>query len=153
MSDWDAVVAAVTSALTGDTALGRARLLACWADTGAADHAHRCVLAHYLADLETELDREVAWDRTALTEHAHVRAGDLAAIGIPSARGMLPSLHLNLGDGLLRGGDVSGAGQHLDEGLAACDALGDDGYAAMVRGGLERLGQRVDDARPGSSRA
>ena len=101
MSDWDAVVAAVTSALTGDTALGRARLLACWEDTGAADHAHRCVLAHYLADLETELDREVAWDRTALTEHAHVGDGD----------------------------------------------------AAMVRGGLERLGQRVDDARPGSSRA
>ena len=147
MSDWDAVVAAVTTALTGDKDMGREQLLACWGDTDATDHAHRCVLAHYLADLEAELDREVAWDRTALAEHADVGDADLAAIGIPSARGMLPSLHLNLGDGLLRGGDVSGAGQHLDEGLAACDALGDDGYSAMVRGGLERLRARLDEAR------
>ena len=148
MRDWDAVVAAVTTSLTGDKALGREQLLACWDDTDVTDHAHRCVLAHYLADLETELDREVAWDRTALAEHADVDDGDLAAIGIPSARGMLASLHLNLGDGLLRGGDVSGAADHLEAGLAACDALGDDGYAAMIRSGLRRLGQRLDDARP-----
>lgn len=146
MADWDAVVAAVTTALTGDRDRGREQLLACWTDTVATDHAQRCVLAHYLADLETDLHHEVAWDRAALAEHAHVGDGDLAAIGIPSARGMLPSLHLNLGDGLLRGGDVPGAERHLEAGLAASEALGGDGHAAMIRGGLHRLRDRIDAA-------
>ena len=144
MSQWDAVLAAVTTALTGDAQRGRELLLACWADTTERDHAQRCVLAHYLADLESDLAREVDWDRTALDEHAHVGDGDLAAIGIPSARGLLASLHLNLGDGLLRQGDVAAARSHHVAGLAACAALGDDGYATMIRGGLERLGQRLD---------
>ncbi len=67
----------------------------------------------------------------------------LAVIGIPSARAMAPSLHLNLGDGYLRQGRVDEAGEQLDAGLAAVDGLGDDGYGAMVRGGLDRLAERL----------
>jgi len=145
MTTWDAVLAAVTTALTADRARGREELLACWADTGGGDAAHRCVLAHYLADLEPGLDEEIAWDRAALTHHEKVRDGDLAPVGIPSARAMLPSLHLNLGDGLLRRGDVEPARRHLEAGLAAVDALADDGYGAMVRGGLDRLRARLHD--------
>ena len=69
-SGWDAVLAAVTTALGGEKERGRELLLACWADTGETDHAQRCVLAHYLADLETDLDAEVRWDRVALEQHA-----------------------------------------------------------------------------------
>jgi hypothetical protein len=59
---------------------------------------------------------------------------------------MAPSLHLNLGDGYLRQGRVAQARVQLDAGLAAADALGDDGYGALVRGGLERLAQRLASA-------
>ena len=144
-SGWDAVLAAVTTALGGEQERGRVLLLACWADTGEADHAQRCVLAHYLADLETDLDAEVGWDRVALEQHGDVGDGDLAVIGIPSARGMLPSLHLNLADGLLRSGDVAGATRHLEAGMAVSDALGDDGYGGMIRDGLQRLAERLGD--------
>ena len=94
------------------------------------------MLAHYLADREPELADEVAWDEVALREHALVADDALAAIGIPSARAMAPSLHLNLGDGYLRQGRVEEARVQLEAGLAAVDALGDDGYGAMVRDGL-----------------
>ena len=146
MSHWDEVLAAVTTALGGEKERGRELLLACWADTGERDHAQRCVLAHYLADLEPDVDGEVRWDRVALAEHAHVGDDDLAVIGIPSARGMLPSLHLNLADGLLRAGDVAGAARHLEAGMAATDALGDDGYGGLIRDGLQRLAARIGDA-------
>lgn len=99
---WDAITAAIGLSLAGQKEQGRADMLACWNDTIDTDHAQRCVLAHYLADFEPELDDEVAWDERAVAELAFVTDGDLAPIGIPRARAMAPSLHLNLGDGYLR---------------------------------------------------
>lgn len=144
MSTWDDVVAAVVRAQQGADD-GREALLAQWAATTVDDHAQRCVLAHYLADREPELGDEVAWDEVALREHALLADDALAAIGIPSARGMAPSLHLNLGDGYLRQGRVAQARVQLEAGLDAADALGDDGYGALVSGGLERLAQRLTE--------
>ena len=142
MSEWDAVVAAVGRAQQGEPG-GHEALLEQWAATTADDHAQRCVLAHYLADREPQLGDEVAWDEAALREHALLDDDALVAVGIPSARGMAPSLHLNLADGYLRQGRVDEARSQLDAGLAAVDALGDDGYGAMIRGGLERLAERL----------
>jgi hypothetical protein len=144
MANWNEITAAISLALGGDPGRGRHQLMDCWADTTAADHAHRCVLAHYLADLQTELDREIAWDRIALEEHALVDDGDLAAVGIASARAMAPSLHLNLGDGHLRRGDVQQARDHLRQGLFTSTALETDGYGAMIRSGLQSLAQRIE---------
>lgn len=146
MSEWTAITSAIALALGGDRAGGREALLRCWADTAEPDHAQRCVIAHYIADTEDQLGDELAWDQKALTEHSAVEDGDLAHLGIPSALGLLPSLHLNLGDGHLRSGDLDLAEMHLRRGLAAADVLGDDGYGGMIRGGLTRLQARLDEA-------
>jgi len=142
MSAWDEVIEAVGRAQQGRDG-GYEGLLEQWASTSADDHAQRCVLAHYLADREPELADEVAWDEVALREHALLADDALAAIGIPSARGLAPSLHLNLGDAYLRQGRVAEAQVQLAAGLEAADALGDDGYGALVLGGLERLSARL----------
>jgi len=149
MSGWDAVIAAVAQAQQGQD--GYEALLEQWAATGADDHAQRCVLAHYLADREPELDDEVVWDEVALREHALLADNALAVIGVPSTRAMAPSLHLNLGDGYLRQGRVEEARVQLEAGLEAADALGDDGYGALVNGGLDRLAQRLAQLRSGRS--
>lgn len=150
MTSWDAVVAAVGLALSGERAHGRIELMDWWQQTTVGDHAVRCVLAHYLADCQDDLDNEVAWDKRALAAYAHLAPGDLAAIGIPDAAGMAPSLHLNLnlnlGDGYLRQGRRDDARAQFDAGLAACTALGDDGYATMIRKGLDGLRDRVAHA-------
>ena len=154
MSDWDGVIEAVGRAQQGLDG-GYEALLEQWAATADDDHARRCVLAHYLADREPELADEVAWDELALREHALLADDALAVIGIPSARGMAPSLHLNLGDGYLRQGRVDEARVQVEAGLETADALGDDAYGAMVSGGLGRLAERLagggDDGR-GDSR-
>jgi hypothetical protein len=145
MVEWSEVLAAVGASLGGDREGGRERLLRCWGTTTEDDHAQRCVLAHYLADLEPHLDDEVAWDERALAEYAHVGDDELTAAGIPSASGMAPSLHLNLGEGYRRQGRRDEARAELDAGLASAHHLGEDGYGAMVRAGLDRLRQRLDD--------
>jgi hypothetical protein len=146
MATWDDITAAVGLTLAGAREDGGAALAQCWAETTEDDHAQRCVIAHYLADLEPELDDEVAWDEAALAAHAHVDDADLAPIGMAQARGMAPSLHLNLGDGYLRQGRLDDARAQVTHGLAHQDALGDDGYGALIRTGLHRLSARIDDA-------
>jgi hypothetical protein len=105
----------------------------------------RCVLAHYLADVQDDLEDEIRWDESALRDYQLVGDGDLAAIGIPSAAGLAPSLHLNLADGYFCRGDLSAARQELDAGLASVGALGDDGYSAMIRKGLSGLEVRLSE--------
>lgn len=143
MATWDEITTAVGLMMGGAAEEGGSALRRCWAETGEEDHAERCVIAHYLADLEAELDDEVAWDERALSAYAGVDDGDLAAVGIPHARGMAPSLHLNLGDGYLRQGRIEEAQAQLAAGLAHQDALGADGYGTLVRKGLIGLGERI----------
>lgn len=143
MTQWDDIVTAVGVALSGDRAQGQQELRDCWAGTTETDHAQRCVLAHYLADFEDDVADEVAWDEQALTAYAHVGDADLAAVGIPAAASLGPSLHLNLGDGYLRQGHATKALDQLDAGLAALGALPDDGYGDMIRRGLTGLQKRL----------
>jgi hypothetical protein len=141
--EWPVILEAVGGAQTGERPAGREGLLACWARTAPADHAYRCVLAHYLADVQDSLADEVAWDTTALEEFAHLGGADLAAVGIPDAAGLAPSLHLNLGDGYLRQGRFPDAATQLRLGLAAAGTLDDDGYGRMIREGLAGLEDRL----------
>ena len=144
--DWDEIVAAVGVALGGDRDRGLHELTACWDGTTEGDHAKRCVIAHYLADLQDDLAKEVAWDEPAVAAHPFVEDVDLAPVGIPSARALGPSLHLNLGDGYLRQGRIEEAQTQLSAGLAAQDALPRDGYGGLIRSGLIRLGDRLRTA-------
>ncbi len=146
MTDWAQVTAAIGTALGGDRDGGRRELDACWRDTDEGHAAQRCVLAHYLADVQDDLAAEVGWDEQALAAYAQVGESDLAAVGIPSAVGLAPSLHLNLADGYLRQGRVADARAELEAGLATVDALGDDGYGAMIRNGLFALEGRLTQA-------
>ncbi len=144
MLEWTAILEAIGEAQTGDPETGRQRLLGCWEQTKPSQHAYRCVLAHYLADVQSTVDDEVSWDTTALEEYAYVGGDDLAAVGIPDAAGLAPSLHLNLGDGYLRQGRLAEATEQVRAGLASVDVLADDGYGRMVREGLARLADRVE---------
>lgn len=146
MTQWDEITTAIGTALGGDKGRGSRELTACWAATTTPDHAQRCVIAHYLADLQPALDDEVAWDERALAAYRHLGDEDLTPIGIPSVAGLASSLHLNLGDGYLRQGRLVEARAQLDAGLAAQGALADDGYGAMIRGGLARLAERIQAA-------
>ena len=143
MTNWSTIIEAIGVALAGDREGGRELLAACWRGTAVPDAAQRCVLAHYLADVQDELDDEVAWDEAALTAFADVAETELAPIGIPSARALEPSLHLNLGDGYRRQGRFEDARAQADAGEVVAYLLPDDGYGQMISTGLARLQARL----------
>ena len=150
MAEWDDVLAAVAAALGGDKPGARRLLTECWDSTAPEDHGQRCVLAHYLADVQDDPDAEIGWDETALLEHGFLSDGDLAPVGIPAVKGMLPSLHLNLGDGYFRRGQFGLAREHQQAGQMHSKHLSNDGYGAMIRSGLDNLGLRISDADVGA---
>lgn len=149
MADWEDILAAVGLALGGDREAGREALMSAWGGTRHSDHAQRCVIAHYAADLQESLEEEVLWDEVALAEHAHVADADLTPVGIASAAGMAPSLHLNLGDGYLRQGRLREAEAELGKGVETQHVLPADGYGGLIRSGLDRLRSRLQEATSG----
>ena len=146
MTDWNDITTALAPVLGEDPGEGAPRLRALWEASRPEEHAQRCVLAHYLADLEPHLANEVRWDEIALEEFFQVHENDLSPVGIASAAGLAPSLHLNLGEGYRRQGDITRAREQLVLGRAAAGALGDDGYSTMIRKGLDRLGGRLNSS-------
>ncbi len=155
MTEPDPVLTAVGRAIqltATDPNLARVRLRQLWTQIGeTGDPLHRCAVAHQLADLCPGPAEELAWDLRALAAADEITPERAAAAGMSGPAGLYPSLHLNLGEAYRKRGDRDPARRHLDLGLAAVGALGDDGYGAMIRRGLQGLADRLAQPSAGES--
>src|SRR3954468_11073747 len=125
----------------------RTLFAAIWADLGPdGDPLYRVAVAHAMADLQDDPHEELAWDLRALEAVEGVSDERAAAAGVTGpVAAFYPSLHLNLGEDYRKVGNAEAARRHLGLGLTAAGALPDDGYGAMIRGGLEGLAQRLGE--------
>ncbi|WP_461082080.1 hypothetical protein [Streptomyces deserti] len=129
----------------GDADGARRRFAEIWAEIAPdGDPFHRCVLAHYMADLQSDPRDELAWDLKALEAAASVTDDRVrqhhASLAI---RGFHPSLHLNLAADYRKLGDDDSARAHLGQAQQYVDALGDDGYGQGIRSALRRLAAQL----------
>ena len=118
-----------------------------WADAGgeAGDPFHRCALAHSMADVQDDVREELLWDERALAAADALTDARVAEGGVPAGvAAFYPSLHLNLAECHRKLGHLGEARRHLERGRAAVGALPDDAYGRMIRGGLDRLAERLD---------
>ncbi|WP_234027930.1 hypothetical protein [Pseudonocardia dioxanivorans] len=147
------ITAAVERSRRGDVEAAAAEFDALWAELAgpAGDPFHRCVLAHYAADVQPDPHAELMWDRRALAAAAEATDASAQAHH-PSLRiaGFYPSLHLNLADVLRRLGDAAGARDHVAAARARMGDLPDDeataGYAETIRTALDRVERDLDAA-------
>ncbi|OZM80357.1 hypothetical protein [Pseudonocardia sp. MH-G8] len=142
------VTAAVQSGQAGDRTTARESLEAIWTEVeqGGGDAFHRCVIAHFLADLQDDDRAELMWDERALAAVASVtdeRAQEYDES--LQVRGFMPSLYLSLADDHRRLGDADRAHEFLGKARTVSDALGDDAYGELVRSGLEKIGRALTD--------
>jgi tetratricopeptide (TPR) repeat protein len=137
--------AAIALSQSGERAAARRRFEEIWAEISPGGEAfHRCVLAHYLADLQDDPREELAWDLRALeaagaVTDARVREHHASL----HVRGFYPSLHLNLAEDYRRLGEPGKAREHLAEAERASSALDDGGYGDGVRAAIGRLAARL----------
>jgi len=146
----DAIMARIGEGIAlrerGERGAARDLFAQVWSEIGGdnGDPLHRCALAHSMADVQHDMHEELAWDLRALAA-AHLLTDERAARGgvAVSVAGFYPSLHLNLGECYRELGELDRANEHLDRGRAAVVALGNDGYGRMIKGGLDRLADRL----------
>ena len=129
----------------GARAAARGLFAQLWADIGEdGDPFHRCALAHAMADVQDDVAEELRWDERALAAADELSDERVTAGGVASGvAGFYPSLHLNLAECHRRLGDHAQARTHLEKGRARLGALPDDGYGQLIRGGYERLAERL----------
>ena len=139
-------VTAVVQGQAGDRAAARRELAAIWTEVeqSGEDAFHRCVIAHFLADLQDDVRDELMWDERALAAVAGV-TDERAQEYHPSlqVRGFLPSLYLSLADDHRRLGDAERAHEFLRLAEGTIDALGDDAYGGLVRSGLDNVARAL----------
>ncbi|GAB2919046.1 hypothetical protein GCM10027280_02600 [Micromonospora polyrhachis] len=145
----DEVIAEMSAAVelgrAGQTGPAREQLTALWERIGAdGDPFHRCVVAHYLADLQDDPADELAWNLRALeavdtlTDERVRQHHDSLAV-----RGFLPSLHLNLVEDYRRLGQLDQAREHLTRAQESLSALGEDDYGDMIRDGVRQAAEAL----------
>lgn len=133
------VTAAVQRGRAGEREGARQELETMWAGV-AQDDFHRCVIAHFLADLQDDVRDELRWDERALAAVDGV-TDERAREFDPrlQVRGFLPSLYVSLADDHRRLGDPDRAHEFLGRARATSDALGRDAYGDLVRGILDQV--------------
>jgi hypothetical protein len=136
------IVAAVELGRGGDRSAARLALESLWDEMGEqdGDPFHRCVLAHFMADLQDDGRAELEWDERALVAVASV-TDERAREYDPSlqVRGFMPSLYLSLADDHRRLGEAERAREFLDRARSVSDVLGDDPYGATVNDAMEKI--------------
>ena len=138
--------AAVQLGHSGERAAAREALAGIWDEIGGddGDPLHRCTLAHSMADMQDDVQQELAWDLRALAAADLLADAHLAAAGVElSVTGLYPSLHLNLCDCYRKLGDLDPARKHLQLARDTIGALGDDAYGQLIRDGLARLTEEL----------
>ncbi len=133
----------------GEREAARAHLSAIWPELGEDAALARCVLAHFLADVQDEPARELAWDLRALEAartltDAEVRDFEPSL----SCATFFPSLHLNAAESYRAVGDTANARAQLELARSAVAVLGDDGWGRTLRGGIARLAERLEGTCP-----
>ena len=136
------IVAAVELGRSGEPAAARHALQTLWDEIGGndGDAFHRCVLAHFMADLQDDAQAELRWDELALQAAAAVtdeRAQEYDAS--LQVRGLMPSLYLSLADDHRRLGEMQRAQEFLDQARSVRDVLGDDPYGTMIKSAMENI--------------
>ncbi|GHH39256.1 hypothetical protein [Lentzea cavernae] len=140
------VTASVQRGRAGEPDAARAELESLWAQVehGGGDDFHRCVIAHFLADLQDDQRDELMWDERALAA-VHGVSDERAQRFDQSlqVRGFMPSLYASLADDHRRLGDLTSAHEFLEKAEAASDALGEDAYGALVKGIIGQVRQAL----------
>jgi len=100
--------------------------------------------AHYVARHQKNTSDKLKWDTLALNLALKLNDDKL--------KGTYPSLYLNIGKCYEDLKDLQNARAHYERALSYTDALADDGYGKMIKGGIQSGLERIhalEKAMPG----
>ena len=150
MNTTDPILTAVNAAITlgqeGHRVQARAQLEDAWRRVGDhGDPAHRCMVAHSLADLQDSPEEELAWDQRAMAATETLTDERLQRVHPTlTVRGFLPTLHLNLADDHRMLGQFDHARTHLTAATQGAQELADDAYGRHMRDAVQHVTEALE---------
>ena len=153
------LISRLTAALSAPETHRLTAVEALWAELTDDDHAARCIVAHYAADLQPNLADEVEWDELSLAESALLTDDELRRVHPTlTVASFLPSLHLNVADGYRRQERFAEAIEHVESGrshLRAFDDASDEqaAYITMILDGYRRVERLIAERSTAPSNA
>lgn len=141
----DSISAAIVLQQSGELDTARERFAEIWDFVGLdGDPFHRCVLAHFMADVHDDPADRLVWDQRALDAAASL-TDERAQRHHPSlaVRGFYPSLYLNLAQDYDLLGDSARAREHIELAKGVLHLLDEDGYGGGIRAAVSRLDDTI----------
>lgn len=137
------VLEVTQSVLSGEHSLATTKFEALWQSLG-DDAFHRCILAHYIADIQANPKDELHWDLEALNAalSAPPASFDGRIAGVNYAA-FLPSLHLNAAASFERVGQLPEAKRQAALAATSVATLGASPLADMTRSATARICARL----------
>jgi hypothetical protein len=151
----DPVAEEITAALRvledGRITRARRRLTELWSQlAGSSSTPHRSAVAHWLADAQSEVADELAWDERALAEAEALPEWSVPFAGTGhTVAAMYPQLHLALAEDYRRLDDAYGALEHLALARTSLSGLGEAAVGAWVRYSWDSWEEFWSDTGPG----
>ncbi|MBV8756497.1 MAG: hypothetical protein JO257_04450 [Deltaproteobacteria bacterium] len=138
------ILAAVSTLHRGDREQAHEELEAIWARVDPDDHFHRCVVAHYLAEAQSDPAEELRFDILALAaaRRAEPAEFDGRFPGLTLV-GFLPTLHVKLATAYERVGELTLARLHATEAKDALAKVPVGPAGDVTRAVLARLNRRL----------
>lgn len=138
------ILAAVATLHQGDREQACDQLEAIWARVDPDDYFHRCVVAHYLADAQSDPAEELRFDLLALSAARRADPNDFDG-RFPGLTlvGFMPTLHLNLATDYERVGELTLARMHATEAREALAKVPVGPAGDTARAALARLTRRL----------
>ena len=150
MNTTDPILTAVTAAITlgqqGHRVQARTQMEDLWRQVGDdGDAAHRCMVAHSLADLQDSPEAELTWDERAMAATETLSDERLQRLHPTlTVRGFLPTLHLNLADDHRMLGQFDQARAHLADATQGAQELPDDAYGKHLRDAFQHVTEALE---------
>ncbi len=109
-----------------------------------SDAAQNCILAHYMADVQEELEDELFWDLRSLQYLEEVKDERIVVVEATLATAeFFPSVYLNIASCYKRLGNFDESARYLSLAEESCSVLADDGYGKFIRNRIASLGEEI----------
>jgi hypothetical protein len=108
------------------------------------DPLHNCIFAHYMADVQNELEKELYWDLKSL-EYLDKLTDERLKQFNPTLnqKGFYASVYLNIAEDYRKSNMIESSKKYINLAEKSIHELDDNGYGNMIKQGIERIKEKI----------
>jgi hypothetical protein len=108
------------------------------------DPLHNCIFAHYMSDVQVEMEKELYWDLKSLEYLEKLTDERLKQFNANlNQKGFYASIYLNIAEDYRKNNLIEYSNRYVNLAEKSIAELEDDGYGNMIKHGIERIKEKI----------